>query len=264
MIQLRLTGLTTYPIKSAAGVPLSTWDVDDFGLRHDRRWMVIDDRGQAITQRELPRLALVRPTLHTDCLLVEAPGMPPLELPLQPAWSVTTTATVWDDVCTAAWLGDHSAEWFSAALGRSCSLVYMPDSTVRPANPAFAPADTRVSFADAFPFLIISEESLADLNARMPVPLPMNRFRPNLVIAGGSPFIEDILEQFTIGGIEFRRAKPCDRCVIPTTDQETGERGKEPLRTLATYRKQGRKVFFGQNLVHSGIGHLKVGDILQL
>jgi uncharacterized protein YcbX len=121
-----------------------------------------------------------------------------------------------------------------------------------------------VSFADAFPFLMISEESLADLNARMPVPLPMNRFRPNLVIAGGSPFVEDFLEHFTIGEIGFRRVKPCDRCVIPTTDQETGERGKEPLRTLATYRKQGSKVFFGQNLVHSGIGRLKVGDILQL
>jgi uncharacterized protein len=264
MAQLNLTGLTTYPIKSAAGVSLSTWEVDAFGLRYDRRWMVIDDGGQAITQRELPRLALVRPAFRDDCLLVEAPRMPPLELPLELGWSVTTTATVWDDTCTAAWLGEGPAKWFSAVLGRSCSLVYMPDSTVRPANPAFAPADTRVSFADAFPFLMISEESLADLNARMPVPLPMNRFRPNLVIAGGSPFVEDFLEQFTIGEIRFRRVKACDRCAIPTTDQETGERGKEPLRTLATYRKHGSKVFFGQNLVHSGVGRLSVGSVLRL
>jgi uncharacterized protein len=263
-VDMRLTGLNVYPIKSAAGIPADAWEVDAFGLQYDRRWMVIDDGGQAITQRELPRLALVRPTFRNDCLLVEAPGMLPLELPLQSAWSVTTTVTVWDDTCTAAWLGDHPARWFSTVLGKSCSLVYMAESAVRPADPAFAPSDTRVSFADAFPFLMISEESLADLNSRMPVPLPMNRFRPNLVIAGGEPYAEDSLGQFNIGEISFRTVKPCDRCAITTTDQATGERGNEPLRTLATYRKRDGKVLFGQNLVHSGVGRLSVGDVLQV
>jgi hypothetical protein len=135
----------------------------------------------------------------------------------------------------------------------------MPDATVRPADPAYAPTGTRVSFADAFPFLLISEESLSDLNSRLTRPLPMNRFRPNLVIAGGEPYIEDTLERFDIGGIAFRAVKPCGRCVVTTTDQETTERGVEPLRTLATYRKEGGEVVFGQNVVHLGTGRLTVG-----
>jgi uncharacterized protein len=264
MRPLHLSALNIYPIKSGAGISAQESQVDDFGLQYDRRWMLIDETGRSISQRECPRLALVRPTFRDECLLVEAPGVPPLELSLQPAWSVTTTVTVWDDTCPAAWLGNRPAQWFSTTLGRSCSLVYMPDSTVRPADPTFAPSGTRVSFADAFPFLMISEESLADLNSRMPTPLPMNRFRPNLVIAGGNAYVEDSLDRFTIGGIGFRRVKPCDRCVTTTTDQATADRGKEPLRTLATYRKRDRKVLFGQNVVHSGVGRLAVGDTLQL
>jgi uncharacterized protein len=262
MSRLRLTALNVYPIKSAAGISAQEWAIDDFGFRHDRRWMLIDEAGQFISQRECPSLALVRPTFRDECLRVEAPGLPPLELSLQPAWSVTTTVAVWDDTCTAAWLGDRPAKWFSTALGRSCSLVYMPDISIRPADTTFAPSGTRVSFADAFPFLMISEESLADLNSRMPVPLPMNRFRPNLVIAGGEPYAEDSLDRFTIGEMGFLVVKPCDRCVVTTTDQATAQRGREPLRTLATYRRRDGKVLFGQNVVHSGIGRLAVGDIL--
>jgi uncharacterized protein YcbX len=262
MPPLRLTALNVYPIKSAAGIPADAWQVDEFGLRFDHRWMVIDEAGRFISQREQPRLALVRPSFHEDLLLVDAPGQRPLELPLHPTCSVTTKITVWHDTCEVGWLGNHAAAWFSAVLGCSCSLAYMPDSTLRPADPAFAPAGTRVSFADGFPFLLISEESLADLNSRMPVPLPMNRFRPNLVIAGGEPYAEDSLDRFTIGEMGFLVVKPCDRCVVTTTDQATAQRGREPLRTLATYRRRDGKVLFGQNVVHSGIGRLAVGDIL--
>jgi uncharacterized protein YcbX len=141
----------------------------------------------------------------------------------------------------------------------------MPDDSVRPTDPVYTPPTSplsRVSFADGFPFLLLSEESLADLNGRLAVPLPMNRFRPNLVIAGGAPFTEDELGHFRIGGIHFEVVKPCDRCAITTTDQTTAERGKEPLRTLATYRRRGSEVFFGQNLVHHGCGRLSVGDPL--
>lgn len=261
-VHLRLTALNVYPIKSAAGIPADAWQVDEFGLRFDRRWMVIDEAGRFISQREQPRLALVRPSFHEDFLLVDAPGQRPLELPLLPTCSITTKITVWDDSCEVDWLGDHAAAWFSAALGYSCSLVYMPGSTLRPADPTFAPVGTRVSFADGFPFLMISEESLADLNSRMPTPLPMNRFRPNLVIAGAEPFVEDRLQTFRIGNIGFSVVKPCDRCAITTTDQATGQREKEPLRTLATYRRHNGKVFFGQNVVHHGIGRLRVGDSL--
>ena len=257
--RLELRRLICYPIKSAAGIQVTSWEVDRFGLRYDRRWMVVDPRGRHITQRTHPRLALVRPTVLDQTLLVEAPGTVPLELPLEPVGSVTIQARVWDDTCDALWLGTGPAQWFSRYLGAPCGLVFMKDHTVRAADPEFAPGDARVSFADAFPFLLISEESLADLNSKVARPLPMNRFRPNLVIAGGEPYVEDTLDRFELGGIAFRAVKPCDRCVVTTTDQETTERGVEPLRTLATYRKQGGQVMFGQNVVHLGTGRLTVG-----
>ena len=136
----------------------------------------------------------------------------------------------------------------------------MGDQVVRPANPAFAPPGVRVGFADGFPFLLISEESLADLNRRLADPLPMNRFRPNLVVAGGEPYAEDGWGRIEIGGVRLQVMKPCERCLVTTTDQATGERGKEPLRTLATYRKVGNDVLFGQNVVHENTGRLRVCD----
>ncbi|HEX2250245.1 MAG TPA: MOSC N-terminal beta barrel domain-containing protein, partial [Gemmatimonadales bacterium] len=260
LMTLQLTGLTVYPIKSAGGIPVSDWPVDEFGLRYDRRWMLVDDSGEFLSQRSHPRLALARPSIRDGSLRIDAPGMPSLELPLEPTASVTTDVTVWNDTCPAAWLGERPASWFSDFLGSSCSLVYMTGETLRPADPAYAPDGTRVSFADAFPFLIISEESLADLNRRLARPLPMNRFRPNLVVAGGAPYQEDLWERIEINGIGIRVVKPCARCVVTTTDQVTAEQGREPLRTLATYRQISGKVMFGQNAVHERTGRLRVGD----
>jgi uncharacterized protein len=260
---LRLTGLHVYPIKSAAGLAPAAWEIDGFGLRYDRRWMVVDAAGRMISQRTHPRLALVRPAIGDGTLRIETAGMPALELPLAPAAAVTTPATIWDDTCAAVWTGEGAARWFSDVLETDCSLVYMPETTVRPADTTYAPPGHRVSFADGFAFLLISEESLADLNGRMPAPLPMNRFRPNLVIAGGAPFGEDALGSFRIGALLFRVVKPCDRCVLTTTDQATAERGLEPLRTLATYRRRDGKVYFGQNVVHEGTGRVAVGDTLR-
>lgn len=257
---LRLTALNIYPIKSARGISLDASEVDGFGLRYDRRWMVVDENGVFLSQRNHPRMALLEPTIADGLLTIEAPVMPPLKTSLNPAAAVSTTVTVWDDVCSATWLGERAAEWFTEFLGTTCRLVHMPDDAVRPANPAFAPAVARVSFADGFPFLLISEESLADLNQRLSKPLPMNRFRPNLVVAGGEPYAEDGWGRIEIGGIRLQVVKPCDRCLVTTTDQATGERGKEPLSTLATYRKVGGQVMFGQNVVHENTGHLRVGD----
>ena len=258
-----MSALHVYPIKSAAGLAPATWDVDAFGLRYDRRWMVIDAAGRMISQRTHPRLALVRPAIGDGTLRIETAGMPAIEVPLAPVPSVTIPAAIWDDTCDAVWTGERVSRWFSDVLETDCSLVHMPETTVRPANTTYAPPGHRVSFADAFAFLLISEESLADLNARMPRPLPMNRFRPNLVIAGGAPFVEDALSSFDIGTLRFRVVKPCDRCVLTTTDQATAERGVEPLRTLATYRRWDGKVYFGQNVVHEGTGRLAVGEPLQ-
>jgi uncharacterized protein YcbX len=258
-VTIALTGITVYPIKSARGIPADSWELDEFGLQFDRRWMVVDQDGEFISQRDCPRLALVRPSVEDGALRIEAPGMPRLELSLDPLPTVTTRATVWESMCTATWLGQTPANWFSEFLGCGASLVHMPATTMRPANPVYAPAGTRVSFVDGYPLLLISEESLADLNRRLELPLPMNRFRPNLVVAGGQPYEEDTWASIRIGEMAMHVVKPCDRCVITTTDQVTAERGKEPLRTLAMYRNVDGKVFFGQNLVHQGRGKLHVG-----
>jgi uncharacterized protein YcbX len=263
MSELTLTALHVYPVKSAGAVSPQEWEVDGFGLEHDRRWMVVDTAGKMVSQRTHPRLALVRPSVGDGTLRIETAGMPALELQLRPPPVVSATSTVWDDRCQTTWVGERAARWFSDFLGTECSLVYMPMETVRLANPDHAPAETRVSFADAYPFLLVSEESLADLNGRMTEPLPMNRFRPNLVFRGGAPFEEDRLTAFELGPLHFRAVKPCDRCVVTTTDQLTGARGVEPLRTLATYRKRDGQVYFGQNLVHSGRGRIRVGASLR-
>jgi uncharacterized protein len=259
VVSLRLTGITIYPLKGAGGIAAADWQVDDFGLTYDRRWMVADPHGKLISQRNHPRLALVRPTLHSDRLTLTAPGAAPLELALEPSGGSPMRVTVWDDTCDGMSLGEEPAAWMSGVLGSPSRLVYMPASTVRPVDPDYAPPGSRVSFADGFPFLLISEESLADLNGRLVRPLPMNRFRPNLVIAGGEPFVEDRLGRFEIEGIRFRAVKPCGRCVVTTTDQATAARGVEPLCTLATFRRVGGEVMFGQNVLHDGTGRLHVG-----
>jgi uncharacterized protein len=257
---VRLTGMNIYPIKSARGIPLDESAVDEFGLRYDRRWMIVDESGVFLSQRTHPRLALVTPSIRDQMLQLDAPGMPALHTPLDPRTAGTAIVRVWRDVCPAAWMGREAAEWFSEFLAVTCNLVHMPAEVVRPANPAFAPAGTRVSFADAYPFLLVSEESLADLNRRLEKPLPMNRFRPNLVVAGREAYAEDTWKDLEIGDLRLRVVKPCERCAVTTTDQATAERGQEPLRTLARYRKVNGDVMFGQNVVHEGTGRLRVGD----
>jgi uncharacterized protein YcbX len=171
---------------------------------------------------------------------------------------------IWDDVVHATDLGDEAARWISSFLGADCRVVFMPDDVVRPVDPRYAQPGDRVGFADAYPFLLISQGALGELNRRLKSPLPMNRFRPNLVVDGVPPHAEDGWARIAIGGVMFEVVKPCARCVVTTTDQETGERGHEPLRTLATYRRTNGKVHFGQNLIHQGGGELRVGDAVEV
>jgi uncharacterized protein YcbX len=255
-----LSSLYVYPIKSAAGFAPREWPVGALGLQYDRRWMVVRADGMMLTQRTHPRLGQIHPTVGDGTLRIDTAGMPPLELPLEPGPSVAFPVTIWDDDCAATWAGERAARWFSDVLEADCSLVHIAESAARTVDPDYAPPGHRVGFADGFPFLLISEASLADLNRRLETPLPMNRFRPNLVIAGVEPFAEDHLGTFAIGDLRFTPVKPCDRCVITTTDQTTGQRGVEPLRTLATYRRSNGKVLFGQNVIHAGTGRLRVGD----
>jgi len=261
---LRISQLFIYPIKSLGGISLDTVRVTDRGFRYDRRWMLVDPDNVFITQRDLPMMALIRVSLGDEGLKVVSRLHPePLFIPYRPVSLEFAKVRVWDDVCRAQFVSAEADAWFSAALGRACRLVFMPDSSLRVTDPGYAPSGSITSFADAFPFLLIGQASLDELNGRLEQALPMNRFRPNMVFTGGKPFEEDSFREFTIGTVRFGGVKLCARCPIPTIDQETAERGKEPLRTLAQYRRfRENKVFFGQNLVHHGIGDISVGDEL--
>ena len=259
-----LSSIHVYPIKSCAGISISEWEVDAFGLRYDRRWMVVTPRGQFLTQRELPAFAQVRVTIAPPHLRVSAPGRQELVVALDPLGGRPIATQVWGDALAVV-APDHKADdWFSDYLGAEVMLAYMPPSVVRPVDASYAPDGGRASFSDGFPFLLIGEASLADLNVRLAAPVPMNRFRPNLVVSGSSAFAEDGWRRIRIGGIPMQVVKPCARCVVTTTDQETLARGQEPLRTLATFRRQDDKVMFGQNVVHYGTGTLRVGDAVEV
>lgn len=260
-----VTALYRYPIKSCADTPLAEAATDVRGFVHDRELMVVDGDGEFLTQRELPRMALIRPSVQDGSLRVEAPGMPSLDVTLLREGSMRDVV-VWRDTCRAVDQGDEIADWLSDHLRYPCRLVRMADDHIRKVDPVYARTERdQVHFADGYPFLLISQESLDDLNSRLDEPLPMNRFRPNIVVAGGgAPYLEDGWKRVRIGELIFHVAKACARCAITTTDQATTERGKEPLATLATYRKVERGVLFGQNLLHEANGTVRVGDRLEV
>lgn len=256
---MRLSGIFIYPIKACAGIALQRANVVERGLELDRRYMLVNRAGIFITQREAPRLCLVATALDDSRLVLSAPGKSTLALPQ--AWNEgeRVTCRIWDDAGSALCHAEGS-RWFSDFLDEDVRLVYMPDSERRAVNPRRARHGDIVSFADGYPLLVISEASLADLNSRLSEPLEMRRFRPNLVLADCEPFAEDRFRTLSIGEVSFRAVKRCDRCSVTTVDPSTGERGKEPLRTLAQYRLEDGKVWFGMNLIHDGPGELRVGD----
>jgi uncharacterized protein len=264
MAQLKLTGIYIYPIKSTAGISLLSSPVGKRGFQYDRQWMLVDASGKFMTQRNFPRMALIKVRQVSDQLIIEAPTQQPLFIPLVSNHSQRISVQVWRDICDAIPLGEDVANWFSEFLATSCQLVYLPEDALRPIKSQYQINHEQVSFADAFPFLLISEASLADLNQRLDEPVPMNRFRPNLVVSGCDAFDEDNWQLIKIGSITFRVVKPCDRCIITTVDQTQGIVGKEPLQTLATYRRWDGKIWFGQNLIHEQLGTLQIGNIVEV
>lgn len=260
-----VSSLTMYPIKSCAGISLERAPIGPRGIQGDRAFMLVNTSEEFLTQRELPRMALIQPQIiDNERLTVTAPCMP--ELSIIPCDTGSRRQVViWKDSCVAVDQGDEIADWFSSFLGIACRLVRMPEDTVRRVNPEYAVHEQdQVGFADGYPFLLISEASLADLNSRMPEPLPMNRFRPNIVVGGTLPYNEDTWRTIRIGEVTFHIVKPCARCEIPTTDQATAARGKEPLKTLATYRHAAKGAMFGQNLIHVQQGVIRVGDRVEV
>lgn len=267
MQEIQLSRIYTYPVKSCGGVASQRAALDERGLRYDRRRMLVDGGDRFLSQRRLPRMALISVSITRDSLILDAPGMSSLALPLEPApadLGPLTPVRIFDEHATGAAEGAEADRWFGEFLGVECKLVYMPDEVQRSVDRRYARGTDSVSFADGFPLLMFSEASLADLNSRLPEPVTEDRFRPNLVVSGGEPFREDGWRRLRIGGVELRVAKPCSRCVITTVDQRTSEGGKEPLRTLSGYRRAGNKVMFGQSLIHDTVGELEVGEVVRV
>lgn len=264
MGNITVTGLFIYPLKGARGIEVSKARVTPLGFEHDRRFLIVDPRGNFITQREFPQLALIHTAITADALTVRAPNQEPLELPLRPIGAPDRTVQVFGDRVRAVFVGQTAADYFSTYFGKPVELVFMPEAEGRDVDPDFAKQGEKVSFADGFPFLLTTEESLNDLNARLMDGVSMNRFRPNIVVHGAPPWAEDAWTNMSINGVVFRSVKPCGRCQVITIDQETGVRGKDPLATLATFRARSNKVYFGWNLFVEGDGEVATGERMNL
>lgn len=265
MSKLKVTDLWIYPIKSIAGIQLTTAKVEKRGLQYDRRWVLADENGVFVNQRDYPEMTLLQPEINDDIMTIrhKTKEIEPVSFSMSEPDSVPVSVTVWDDTCKAKPIDKAVDEWFSKYIGKNVRLLYMHENSVRPADQRYAIMSTdKVSFADGYPILIFSEESLAHLNSKAEEQIPANRFRGNIVISGGEIHVEDRLRKITIDEVEMYGVKPCARCVMTTIDVDTAQKGKEPLKSLSTYRKLGNKILFGENFIPSNEGMIKVGDSL--
>jgi uncharacterized protein YcbX len=256
---ISISELWIYPVKGCRGVRVERAEVEAMGLADDRRWLVVDDQGVFASQRHDPALATVEVATDPDGLEITATGRT-VRVPRN-VDAGSPDVRIWRDTVSAIDCGDEPAEVLSAVLGRPCRIVRWGDASERSVEPEHSRPGDRVGFADAYPLLLIGQASLDDLNRRLGEPVPMTRFRPNLVVAGAEPYAEDRWSRIRRGPVVLDVVKPCARCVVTTTDQATGRRmGPEPLATLATYRRDGDKVLFGQNAIPRSLGTLRVGD----
>lgn len=267
---LQLSEIWIYPIKSLGGIALQQSKVTHRGLEYDRRWMLVDDSGQFLSQRDFPTLALFQPEISGEHLVIRYGKQPnkKIKVLLNPTFSTDAEklkVVVWNDSVKAYEVDKSASDWFSKILEFSVRLVYMPEASHRKVDPDYATTPQDItSFSDGFPFLIIGQSSLDDLNSKLVEALSMKRFRPNFVFTGGEAFEEESWREFTIGNLPFYGVKPCGRCVITTVDPEKGIlAGKEPLFTLSKYKKVGNKVIFGQNAIAKQEGNIRVGAILK-
>jgi uncharacterized protein len=269
---LKLTQINVFPIKSLDGYSPESAIVEQRGLQHDRRWLITDKEGMFMTQRTNGRMALLRASVTRDFLIIEEKQNPDncikIEMDVAMGFkkqspiaalfygkepltdpSKFVQVCVWNDTMDAIVVSDAANQFLSDFLQTPCQLVVMPDTTRREIDPDWNTGDDIVSFADGYPFLIIGEATMRDLNERLDTPLSIRRFRTNFIFSGGTPFEEDGFKNFRIGEVDFIGIKPCARCVLTTRDPDTGTKGKEPLQTLQTYRQTGTKILFGENIV---------------
>jgi len=262
---LRISQLFIYPIKSLGGIELTCAEVTDRGFKFDRRWMLVDKNNRFLSQREYAEMALLKVKITDTGLLVKYTHYPhdAIVVPFMPQTNQTGKFIIWDDTVAGQYVSDAIDQWFSKVLSISCRLVYMPDDSHREVNPKYA-VDKITSLSDAYPFMMVGQSSLDDLNSRLTEQLPINRFRPNMVFTGGAAFDEDTMGHIKINDIDFYGVKLCARCPIPTIDQDTIAKSKEPTKTLLTYRRRNNDVYFGQNFVHRGDGAISVGDRIEV
>jgi uncharacterized protein YcbX len=256
-------------MKAGRAVDLDASIVEPWGLRGDRRWLLVDEDGQAVSQREAPKLARVSTYLTADgSLSVETDGRPGCRIEPPGPIAHMIKADVWGSVVPATAAGPAADAWFSAYLGWPVRLAYLDDPTRRPVDPEYGRPGDVVSFADGFPLLLTSTGSLDALNRWLAgdgeAPVPMTRFRPSVVVTGAPPWAEDRWRRIRIGPVIFRVAKPCGRCVVTTIDQVTGQRGAQPLKMLGRHRNIGRQLVFGQNLIPDSGGVISVGDPVEI
>ncbi|HEY0230187.1 MAG TPA: MOSC N-terminal beta barrel domain-containing protein [Dokdonella sp.] len=264
-MQARLSGIHVFPIKSCAALSLDEAKVGMRGLAGDRRWMIVDAAGTFVTGRQQPRLTQVRAVPEADALALSAPGAPPLRLQA-PIGEARVDTAVWGTPLRPLAAADAAHAWISAVLGMPARLVYMDEACLRAVDADYAQAGDVVSFADGFPLLLISQAALDVLNAKLAQPVPMLRFRPNLVVADTAAHAEDGWKRIRVGEVEFDVVKPCTRCVFTTVDIERGEfdASGEPLRTLVGYRRGPKGVTFGQNLIPRRLGRVRIGDAVEV
>lgn len=267
---LTISQLYIFPVKSLAGFSVPSAVVTDRGLQHDRRWMLVDANNQFLTLREFPRMALLHTALTDIALVMHSSENTDslLTVSFETDGDSLEDVTIWNATVRAKSVGKEAADWFSDQLGGHCKLVFMLDSSHRPVDTTsgYKPSGKLTSFADAYPFLLLGESSMDDLNGRLSAPMSILRFRPNLVFAGGVPYEEDHINEFNINGISFTGLENCARCKIPNVDPATGtiSADNQPLKTLAKYRNVNRNIIFGRNTVHAGTGVINVGDELVL
>ena len=265
---ITVSSIHIYPVKSLGGISLTSATVTTRGLRYDRRFMLIDDEHEFITQREFPQMATIRTAIDGDTLVLTSAFGDSVSVPLEPCAVPDRMVRVWSSEVHAHTVSAEADAWLSAHLDMDTRLVYMPDSAQRRVPPEYAKNGEIVSFADGYPVLLASAASLADLNARIVrsggMAITMDRFRTNLVVSGCTAFAEDGWSDFSIGETVLRGVKPCTRCQVTTTDQSSGEvRGPEPLQTLATFRNSPGGVRFGINLLPVALGEIRVGDVIK-
>jgi uncharacterized protein YcbX len=262
---LQLSQIIIYPIKGLPGIHLQECRIEARGFKYDRRFMLVDEEGLFISQRSFPKLTQCKISMQGQGFFLSEPNaVAGIFLPAE-CDGITTQVKVWDDVCEAVVCAQPINDWFSHFLGITCKLVYMHNESQRFLDATYNPGNSLVSFADGFPFLLLGQSSLDDINARLSIPVSMDRFRPNLVFTGGTAFEEDGFFEFSIGSLPFVAAKPCARCAVPNINQETGAIEKEPNHMLSTFRKFNNKILVGQNVygkAHEGT--LKIGDRIEV